>query len=65
MRQKFPKFEREQNAAEMFQIGINERAKLQNSMNVDKTIVSHQLLPSNFIDFHKILCNTINFCLTL
>jgi hypothetical protein len=39
MRQKFPKFEREQNAAELFQIGINERAKLQNSMNVDKTIV--------------------------
>jgi hypothetical protein len=35
MRQKFAKFEREQNAAEMFQIGINESTKLPNSMIVD------------------------------
>ncbi len=32
---KFPKFERNQNATKEFQIGINARAKLQNSMKVD------------------------------
>jgi hypothetical protein len=32
---KFPKFERDQNATKEFQIGINESAKLRNSMKVD------------------------------
>jgi len=36
MRPKFPKFKRDQNAAEKFQIGIDESEKLQNSIEVDE-----------------------------
>ncbi len=35
---KFPKLERDQNAAEKFQIDINESTKLQKSTKVDKII---------------------------
>jgi hypothetical protein len=39
MSPKFPKLKKVQNAAEKFQIGINESTKLKNSMKVDKTII--------------------------
>jgi hypothetical protein len=39
MRPKFPKFERDQNAAEKFLIDINESEKLQNSAKVDEIII--------------------------
>jgi hypothetical protein len=35
MRPKFPKFKRDQNAAENFRVGINGSGKLQNSTKVD------------------------------
>jgi len=39
MRPKFPKFERDQNAAQKFLIDIYESEKLQNSAKVDEIII--------------------------
>ncbi len=54
MRLKYLKFERDQNASERFQIGINERKNYENGQNYHLTLFAIMKFHENFAKFHEI-----------